>query len=315
MGNIISKVIERIRFHYNYRCVVNQWVIGVAKGNLSDIIRAKKFSPDIKWMRLKTAGHQQADPFILDVNSNGLELLIEDFRVDDGYAKIAHVSFDEHLHNTGHHILLDSGSHLSYPHIFRDDAGGSEFVIPEAGKSGKLSCYAYDPLNKKLDFVRDLIKLPLLDANVVRVENKYWIFGVTRPATGGDFFELRGYYADHLAGPYTPHPGNPLQAGLDGVRGAGNFFEVDGTWYRPTQNCEEEYGRSITINRINRLDETVFESEPYMTIEIDKTNGNNRNIHTLHTLNGEKGVIVVDGIRKKFAPFVRRKEIKNEKRS
>ncbi len=312
MGNIFSKAIRKLSFHYNYRCIVNQWVIGISRGNLADIIRNKQFNPDITWIDLNDPGHQQADPFILNVDNGSVDLLIEDYRADDNYAKIASMHFNPALQATDHKIVLDTGSHLSYPHIFREN--NRVFVLPEASKSGKLSCYEYVASVNALVFLKDIIELPLLDANVLKYKDKYWVFGVTRPASGEDKFELCGFYADQLLGPYTAHPANPLAAGLDGVRGAGDFFAVDGFLYRPTQNCKEVYGKSITINKITRLDEAGFESEPYMTIMIDQEIEKNRGIHTLHTLNGTNGIIVVDGTRKKFAPLVRYKEIKKEKR-
>jgi hypothetical protein len=312
MGNLFSRVVDKIRFHYEYRCIVNQWVVGITRGNMGDIIRSKSFNPDIRWIALNSAGHQQADPFILEVKNGKVELLVEDFRVDDDYAKIAHAKFDRDFGPEGHEIILDTGSHLSYHHIFREN--GKTYVLPEAGKSGKLSLYEFDISEKELKFVIDLLHIPLLDANIVKKDNRYWIFGVVRSAPPADSFELLAFYADSLAGPYQAHVSNPLQKGLDAVRGAGNFFEVDNVLYRPAQNCRETYGKSITVSKVEELNTTTCRLSPYMTVTIDRSHPNNRDIHTLHTLNGENGIIVVDGIRKRFSPLVRMKEIRKEKK-
>ena len=311
MGNLLARTIKRIRFHYQYRCIVNQWVVGISRGSLDDIIRTRHFNPDIHWSTLDSAGHQQADPFILQTQNGAVELLVEDFRVNDNYAKIARAKFDSNLRPAGHKVILDTGSHLSYPHIYREH--GKVYVVPEAGKSGKLNLYSYNEPGEKLGFIKTLVELPLLDANIVKRDNKYWLFGVLRSAPPADSFELMVYFSDNLEGPFAPHPSNPIQSGLDNVRGAGNFFEVDNVLYRPAQNCGEEYGQSITISKVEELTTTSCRLVPYMTAAINKDNKHNRDIHTLHTLNGENGIIVVDGIRKRFSPFVRYKEIRNEK--
>jgi hypothetical protein len=240
-----------------------------------------------------------------------VELLVEDFRVNDNYARIARAKFDSNLRPTGHKVILDTGSHLSYPHIHREN--GRSFMMPESGKSGKLNLYILNEQDGKPEFKKTVLDLPLLDANIVKRDNRYWIFGVLRSAPPANSFELMVYYGDSLEGPFTAHPSNPILVGLDNLRGAGNFFEVDNVLYRPAQNCGEEYGKSITISKVEELTTTTCKLVPYMTVAINKANRNNRGIHTLHTLNGENGIIVVDGIRKRFSPLTRYKEIRNEK--
>lgn len=260
MGNLFSKVIDKIKIHYEYRCIVNQWVVGISRGTLADMIRTRTFNPEIKWIGLDSAGHQQADPFILDVHNGKVELLVEDFRVDDEYAKIAHAKFDRDFSSEGYEVVLDTGSHLSYPHIYREN--GKTYVLPEAGKSGRLSLYEYDASNRRLSFIKDLLQVPLLDANILKKDDRYWILGVIRSSPPADSFELMAYHADRLEGPYAAHIANPLQKGLDAVRGAGNFFEVDDVLYRPAQNCSESYGKSITISRVDELTTTSCRFSP-----------------------------------------------------
>jgi hypothetical protein len=101
---------------------------------------------------------------------------------------------------------------------------------------------------------------------------------------------------------YTPLRSNPVKKGLNGNRAAGNFINVDGVIYRPTQNCSGMYGESITINRIKVLTENLFSEEPYMTIRINEVNRTEHNIHTIHTINSFNGLIVVDGMKWTFSP-------------
>ncbi len=310
MGNIFSHILQRARFHYQYRLFLKQWNVGIVKGDIREIIRSKKFDRDICWLPVNGPDHQQADPFFLQRENGTYELLIEDVVTRDGYGKIAWVQMDKHFRRTGHAIVLDTESHLSYPYIFRDN--GKVYLFPESSEAGKLSCYTYDPVTRSAAFAGDILDLPLLDTNVIRWKGKYWIIGVTREK-GGENYELQCFFSRHLTGPYTAHPGNPLLTGLDGTRAAGNFIEVDGEWYRPAQNCREEYGKSISIYRVKRLDETGFEQEFHMQVEIDKKNRTHRGMRAIHTINVMDDLIAVDGVRWTFSPLHQHREVMEEK--
>jgi len=104
-------------------------------------------------------------------------------------------------------------------------------------------------------------------------------------------------------GPYVNHPANPVKYVLDGTRPAGSFIEVDGRIYRPTQNCQKEYGDSITIYELTELNEERVVEEPYMNIEINRSNHHNNGMFKIHTINYMNDLIVVDGKNWTFSPF------------
>ena len=206
-------------------------------------------------------------------------------------------------------ILLDTKNHISYPFIFTEN--NKTYIFPEAGRSGKLSCYEYDPLNESINFLQDIVDLPLCDSSILKQNGKYWIFGTlseieadTKRITD---YKLYVFFSDRLLGPYVPHPGNPIKSGLNGTRQAGNFIEVDGIIYRPTQNCERLYGESITINKVTELNEINVVEEPYMTICINKKNRYNYGMHTIHTINVMNDIVVIDGKRWTFSPIIQLK--------
>ena len=117
-----------------------------------------------------------------------------------------------------------------------------------------------------------------------------------------------------MLGPYVPHPENPVKDSSNGTRPAGNFIEVDGTFYRPSQNCENKYGESITINKINVLNELSFNEEPYMLITINKENQRKHKVHTIHTINALDDIIAVDGMKWIFSPFDQWKKYLRDRR-
>jgi hypothetical protein len=291
MNSIFSKYIDKLFF--------KKWVFGICRGDINDIIRNKTFDPDINWLFKKSFDRFYADPFFLASKDGNISIILEDFTFDDKYAKISLMKFDKNFSQQSHKTLLDTKSHLSYPFVFTEN--NKTYIFPESSKSCKLSCYEYDPVNESLTFLQHILELPLLDSTILKYENKYWIFGTLGDAIND--YKLQVFFSKNLLGPYLPHPCNPVIAGLNGIRSAGNFIVVDGVIYRPTQNCKKLYGESITINRIKELNEFNVVEEPYMTICINKKNKFNCGIKTIHTINVMDNYIVVDGKHWTFSPF------------
>ena len=291
MKRILSKYLDKLFF--------KKWIFGICNCDIKDVIRSKNFDPDIKWLFKKSFDRFYADPFLLRSKDDSISILLEDFTFDDKYGKIAVMKFDKNFMQLNHKVLLDTKSHLSYPFIFTEN--DKIYVFPESSKAGILACYEYDHINETFTFLQNILDLPLLDATILRHEKKYWIFG-TVGNTDKDY-QLHVFYSQNLLGPYTPHFQNPVATGLDGIRSAGSFIEVDGIIYRPTQNCKNLYGESITINKLTELNKENVAEEPYMTIYINKKNRLNHGVQTIHTINAIGNMIVVDGKYWSFSPF------------
>lgn len=307
MGTSLSKYIDKLFF--------KKWIIGIFRCDIKDLIRSKKFTPNINWLPIKSIDTYYADPFILNSDDEYLKILIEDFSFEKDYGKLALITLDKNFHQIKHKIILDTKSHISYPFIFKEN--NKTYIFPEAGKSGRLSCYEYNPITESVDFVKHLIDLPLCDSSILKQNGKYWIFGtlsdIDRVKDIITDYKLCVFYSDNLLGPYIPHTGNPVKSGLNGVRQAGNFIEVDGVIYRPTQNCENQYGESISINKIIELNEQTVVEEPYMTICMSKINRYIYGMHTIHTINATDKIIVVDGIRWTFSPVIQFRNFLNSR--
>jgi hypothetical protein len=308
MSTVLSKYIEKLFF--------KKWIIGIFRYDIKDLIRSKTFTPNINWLPIKSADTYYADPFVLNSKDEYLRILIEDFSFEQDYGKIALITLDKNFNQLKHKILLDTQSHISYPFIFTEDS--KTYIFPEAGKSGRLSCYEYDPVHESIYFVKHLIDLPLCDSSILKQNGKYWIFGtlsdIDREKDIITDYKLCVFYSESLLGPYIPHKGNPVKSGLNGARQAGNFIEVDGVIYRPTQNCENQYGESISINKITEFNEHTVIEEPYMTMSMSKINRYIHGMHTIHTINAINDIIVVDGIKWTFSPLLQMKNfIKNRR--
>jgi hypothetical protein len=289
MKGLLSKLINKL--------YLKHWVIGICRGSIEDIIRKKAFENEIKWLRLNSIDHHNADPFLLRTADGSLNLFFEDYAINDFYGKIFLLTFDNAFNQINQKMLLDTKSHLSYPFIFKED--NKIYVFPEAAHSGKLTCYEYDPLSQTLTFAKEILNLALLDSTILKHDNKYWLFGTL--AGKDSHSKLYVYISDNLLGPYSPHPANPVKSSSRSSRPAGNFIRVDGAIFRPSQNCEKIYGESITINKINTLNEFSFDEEEFMTISANRSNFNKK-IRTIHTINVLEDIITIDGIKWTFSP-------------
>lgn len=289
---------------YFAKLFFKQWIVGLCYGDIREIIRSKSFDPDIKWLYLSSFDEFHADPFFVVTGDKNLKILFEQLAFDDGYGKISLMTVDKDFNRLKQKILLDTGNHLSYPFVFYEN--NKIYIFPEASKSGKLTCYEYDPVDESLKFIKDIIDLPLRDSTILLYNDKYWIFGII--AEGDNDYKMHVFFSDSLLGPYHPHKNNPLKSGLNGTRSAGNFVEVDGVIYRPAQNCQNGYGESMIINKLTELNENNVSEEPYLSLSINKKNKNNRYIHSIHTINQADNIIVIDGEQWTYAPVTQLKK-------
>lgn len=296
---------------YLKKLYFKQWVIGLTRGDVGEIIRTKNFRQDnITWISPGTPDRFYADPFIVKSDNGEISILYEDFSIDEHYGNISLMVLNDRFEVIESKVLLDTGSHLSFPFIFREN--NRIFVFPESVRSGNISCYEYKPDKRTLKCRGEIMKMPLYDPAILKMDEMYWLFGSV--FENRKEYKLHVFYSEKLTGPYLPLRGNPVRSGLNGIRAAGNFIEVDSDIYRPAQNCENVYGESITINRLKVLDEFYFSEEPYMTINISKKNLSENNIHTLHTFNFFDDLIVIDGMKWTFSPKEQWKNFRRNRR-
>ncbi len=298
--NLLRKIARKIRYHINDKFFYNQWTIGIARTDIRDIIIGKAFDPHISWFPLKDRQENCADPFILRADDGNYDIFYEKYMVDDLQSgDIWVMRVDKDFNVISDEILLDRQFHASFPFLHREN--GKIYVVPETANENKLLCYEFDTDKRTLSYQGSIIDQPLRDATILKKNNKYWLFGMLKRVNGSEEkYESWVFISDDFNGPYAPHPKSPIKEGLDGIRSAGNFIEIGGELYRPTQNCEGEYGKSISINKVNRLNESDVAEDHYMTITIKKTR-QNKGITKIHTINGIDNIIVVDGVKRTFS--------------
>ena len=280
---------------YSDKLYLKQWGIGFLKADIADIIRNKRTDLRFEWMSLEDKTISHADPFIFKGDDGRINILFESVSSYNLNGKISLMVCNDSLAPILEKVVLNTNSHLSYPHVFNEN--GKTYVFPESAFSGSLSCYEFDPVKRSFVNKKEIIQLPLLDSTILKYESRYWLFATM---LGEELHsDLHIFYADSLFGPYTAHAGNPVKKDMNGSRPAGNFIEVDGSVYRPAQNCGNYYGESITINKINTLTTTAFNEEEYMIIGSHKDDEFN---YGIHTINAVDDIIIVDGQKSYFEP-------------
>jgi hypothetical protein len=276
---------------------VKQWTIGIAKGTEADILQNRLKSLDFTWITIPDPEVFVADPFVIELPNGEIHIIAEHIH-QASYGKLVSYRFSKTLDLLEEKIILDTGSHLSYPFILEDN--GEIFIIPESAMANGVFAYPYDPIHMELGKPITLVEdLPLLDSTFVYYEDRWWLFATKRGANSNS--ELFIYYADHWNGSYEPHKLNPVKTDADGSRPAGKILKQDKQLLRPAQNCKESYGKSITLFNITKLTEDSYEEIPTLEIKADI---HKENKYGIHTINHSGSVIVVDCLKKSFNPLV-----------
>jgi hypothetical protein len=280
---------------YADKLYLKQWGIGFLRASIADIIREKRSELNFEWMEIEDKSVSYADPFVFKTDDGRINLLYENVSSTELDGKIDLMVLNKDLEPLLQKTLLNTGDHLSYPFVYKED--GRIYVFPENAFSGSLNCYEFDQVRRALISKHEIIAEPILDPTILKFDTRYWIFATLK---GGAYnSELHIFYADNLMGPYTAHAGNPVKNNINGSRPAGNFIHVDGSIYRPAQNCGNYYGESITINRVTKLTTTEFEEEEYMVIQPARKDEFNYGIHTINVIDD---LIIVDGQKSHFQP-------------
>ena len=276
-----------IQLFYKYVVGSGVWKIAFLENNLDEIVDGRPLR--FREARYHLKKRWFADPFVLRVTENDIEVLVEDLdlRVSKTRARISRVTFTrDTLQLKDIHILLDLDTHLSYPAWFVEN--GQLYVYPENSESGRLKLYRYNDKTDVLEFDRLLSNDPLTDATLFDVgpgkkmlttrvpeteTNKVWIYAKNEH---GVFSEESHYdFKDRVA------------------RNGGSVFEVNGTFYRPAQICNHTYGEGLCIQKVNyNLGKISFTE----VRRIMPPKGWQR----IHTLNSLGNVTVVDLGRDKY---------------
>ena len=208
-----------------------------------------------------------ADPFL--ARSEGATFVfVEDFSHARGYATIG--VFEPRDSDGTFRTVLDRGTHLSYPFVFRDPADGSWLMLPEMAAERRVTLFRATSFPD--DWSEDAVLLDdvaAFDPTVLFRDGRYWLFYAsgTPGSTGDD--ELYVSTSDTLRGPYTPHPQNPIRSDAVGARPAGRLFEWNGRLIRPGQDSSRGYGYAVAFYEVTALSPTAYAEVEIARLEPD----------------------------------------------
>jgi hypothetical protein len=133
-----------------------------------------------------------------------------------------------------------------------------------------------------VDVDRILIdEIYLIDATLAEIDGTWWLFGCRYIPGLREWNDLMLYHAPSPLGPWTPHHGNPVISDVRCARPAGRLYCLNGSWYRPAQDCARTYGGALMIRRIVRLNEREYEEDEVARVDPRGLGG----IDGVHTLN------------------------------
>ena len=197
--------------------------------------------------------------------------------------------------------------HLSYPFVFRGPEG-KIYMLPEQGDTGTLTLYQAERFPDRWQPVADLlVEDHITDATLYRDAQGWWLF------CGKGWDELFLYYAEHLLGPYQPHPRNPVKSDVRSARPGGRMYrDADGVLIRPAQDCTRGYGSALALCRIDELNRRSYRETVVSRMLPDLVSGSS-GVHTYDHLGGIEVIDSKTTIQRRYwnlgilaEPFARR---------
>ncbi len=261
-----------------------QWQIGYAFGDEARL--------DLRSLRYLVPPRDRfwADPFAI-AEGNRHFVFFEEFRYRARRGRIVAVEVDERgAVAQAPTPALERPYHLSYPFLFR--WRGGLYMLPETAENGTVELYRCEELPSRWRLERVLLtNVRAYDATLWQQGDTWWMFVsiASHGADGNDELHLYSSAVTPL-GPWIPHPKNPVVVDTRCARSAGPLFVRDGQLYRPGQDCSGVYGQSISISRVDTLDEHNYHETPVERIEP----GWQRDIMCVHTIGGVGRLRVVD---------------------
>lgn len=255
------------------------WHLGFVVNGLDGVFRVGPL--DVQWVVNPYKDRWFADPFILDVTEKEILLLVEEYRYFNPVGRIAKLTVDKDtLAIVKMDIVLETGSHLSFPNILRKN--GNIYIYPENANAGHQDIYEYDCSESKATFVKTICNECIWDAAITDLFGKQQMFTARRNDYFLDIYEWNEseeMFVHNLQ----------IESKLRNSRMGGSFFIYQGEIYAPFQNCERTYGGNIDLKRITYSNgQLSFETVKQLFSPHKKYN------EGLHTLNEYKGVVVID---------------------
>ena len=254
------------------------WALGFVNNGLDGVMNDDPIQ--VEWLKMPKGGWF-ADPFILDVKDNEIQVLVEEMPVGKTKGVITLLKIDRHnLELISKKVILEQPTHLSFPCILREK--GKIFIYPENANSGKLDVYEYDPTTETAIYFKTICDDVVWDSCITDLFGEKMLF-----TSAHHDLILDIYKWDENKDRFLPW--KQIKSNNRNSRMGGQLFQYQGNIYYPAQDCNSGYGSAIQIKKIDYINENFsFEivkkiMSPHPKMKLG-----------LHTLNEYKGVVIID---------------------
>ena len=286
-----------------------RWNIGFINTSLDDILYKKDIH--IEWMKHNIQESWFADPFLLDVTDSCFIVLAEEFTKRLNKGRISKLIIDRHTYKLEKvEVVKELSTHMSFPVIIREpwfierekvdteEKGKFFYIMPEKGESGKLKIYKYNFSINKLEDAFIVLEEDVADAVPIKIGKDVYMFCTKKPMANGNVLYV--YKWDKGVCKFILIGSKVFNENV--ARMAGCFFVHNRKMYRPTQECNIQYGHAITLQEITCNGKSLCETseldiESLEFKEVRRIYSTNPKLPIgMHTFNTYKGIIVTDAL-------------------
>ena len=291
----IAKICGR-RLRSGLRDLANneQWFLAYTLGSTKPSIHAPR---DLKLIK-PPKDRFWADPF--PVTRDGkYYIFIEEFLYETMKGHLSVIEMDTDGTWKQPVKVLEKDYHLAYPFLF--EWSDTLYMIPETKRNNTIELYRCVEFPTIWQLDRVLIpNIQAVDATLHKQDGVWWLFC----CVGGKDFasndELHLFYSETPFGEWIPHKCNPVKSNVRSNRPAGSLFRLNGSLYRPSQDCSVRMGSAIVMNKVTRLTPEEFQEVTVGRIEPTCV----RKIYGTHTINTAGKLTMMDCV-----GYVRKKSL------
>jgi len=239
-----------------------------------------------------------SDPFLFHEKGKWY-MFMEVFNKSRKCAEIGMATSDDGLKWSYQSIVLRESFHLSYPYIFEHQQ--EIWMIPETGSDNSVRLYRAVDFPRRWKLEKKLLEgKSYADPSIFQHNELWWMFVSYNMSR-----DLILYFANDLLGPWQIHPRSPIVYDQpQKARCAGRVVTIDGKLIRFAQDCEQEYGKSVSAFCVEFLDkenykETQLGNSPILYPTGQSWKSKAMHHIDLHSLSDESYLAAVDGQKRK----------------
>jgi len=282
---------------FNYldrKLFVDQWNIAIVPRPIYSFLN-ESLTYEFNFLFKPLRNEFYADPFGIFIKNNHY-IFYEHFDYCSHRGTINCAEINGKGVKRNYYDIIRIEDHSSYPFILEHE--GNVFCIPADLNSNKLTLYQALEFPTKWRNAGDiLIDFQAVDPTIIFFKHHWWLF--CNNAREGENDTLYAFYSHNIFGPWQPHKKNPIKKDIQSSRPAGTPFIFEDNLFRPAQDCSEDYGQRIIINKIISLTPSDFIEEIWRVVyppaQLKKYCG----VHTISKMNS---YTLIDIKQKVFSP-------------